>query len=347
MNENRALRVYGRDDLRLEASAVPTPSQNEALVRIRYGGVCGSDLHYVGEGAVGLSVLRAPMVLGHEVVGTVVASAADGSGPAPGQAVAVHPATACGTCRFCLAGQPRLCPEGRYLGSAAHYPHTEGAFTDLVAVATARLIRVPAGLSLERAALAEPTSIAWHAVSRADHIPPGIGGADVLVVGAGPIGLLVTAVARHRGAGRITAVDVHRRPLEVAQSIGADRAMTADELAAGSEVEADIVFESSGSLPGLRTALRSTRKGGTLVVVGQPPAGEQPVEVALVVGRELTVVGSLRMDSELEPAVAFLADPSVELGGLVSHILPVAQADEAFALARDAARSSKVLLDFG
>ena len=149
---NRALRVHGPGDLRLEEVPVPITGDHEALVKIGYGGICGSDLHYARDGAVGLFVLRDPMVLGHEVVGTVARAAADGSGPGEGQAVAIHPATSCGTCRWCLGGESRLCPQARYLGSAAHRPHTDGGFTDLLSVGTHRLVPVPDGLALRRAA---------------------------------------------------------------------------------------------------------------------------------------------------------------------------------------------------
>jgi L-idonate 5-dehydrogenase len=333
---NRALRVHGPGDLRLEEVRAPDTGDHEALVKIGYGGICGSDLHYARDGAVGPFVLRDPMVLGHEVVGTVARAASDGSGPAEGQAVAVHPATSCGTCRWCLGGESRLCPQARYLGSAAQRPHTDGGFTDLLSVATHRLVPIPDGLTLRRAALAEPTSIAWHAVSRGALIGPGIDGADVVVIGAGPIGLLVAAVSRYRGAGMTTVVDLYRYPLEVGTRVGVDRAIAADQLRdGGDELEGDVVFECSGTPAGLRTALRSARRGGTVVQVGIPPAGEQPVEAALIVGRELTVLGSLRMDTELEAAVAFLADREVKVDPLISHVLPADQAVDAFALASD------------
>ena len=345
---NRALRVHGPGDLRLEEVRVPVTGDHEALVKISYGGICGSDLHYARDGAVGMFVLRDPMVLGHEVVGTIARPAADGSGPGEGQAVAIHPATSCGTCRWCVSGESRLCPRARYLGSAAHRPHTDGGFTDLLAVPTHRLVPIPGELTLRRAALAEPTSIAWHAVSRGALIGPGINGADVVMIGAGPIGLLVAAVSRYRGADRTTVVDLHPYPLEVATRVGVDRAIAADQLPeGGDELEGDVVFECSGTVAGLRTALRSARPGGTVVQVGIPPAGEQPVEAALLVARELTVVGSLRMDIELEAAVAFLADRDVKVDPLISHVLPADQAVDAFRLASDPSLSTKVLLDFG
>ena len=343
----RALRVHAAGDLRVDAVAPPTPATDQALIRVRYGGVCGSDVHYWQSGAVGASVLRGPMVLGHEVVGTVAVPASDGSGPPQDRDVAIHPAQSCGSCRWCATGQPNLCPDSRYMGSAAQWPHTDGGFTDLLAVATSRLIELPDGLGLRRASLVEPTGIAWHAASRAEAVGAALRGAKVLVVGAGPIGLLMTAVAIYRGAASTTVTDLHSRPLRVAEEVGADRVITAQELASSDlALGVDIAFESSGSVPGLATAIRSVRRGGTVVAVGHLPSTAVPVPAGLIVSLELTVTGSLRLVSELPAAIVLLADPRARVDSIVTDVYPLAHASDAFEMAADSARSSKVLLDF-
>jgi L-idonate 5-dehydrogenase len=344
----RALRVHGRDDLRLDWDPPPVAAPGEALVDVAYGGVCGSDLHYWRDGAVGASVLRAPMILGHEVVGRVAVPAADGSGPPAGQAVAVHPARSCGHCRWCAGGSPNLCPDTRYLGSAAQWPHTNGGFADQITVPAARLIPLPDHLDLRRASLAEPAGIAWHALDRAEAVGAAIAGAHVLVVGGGPIGLLVAAVARYRDAASVTVADIHDRPLAVAAALGA-HTVHARDLADGSEstspAPADIVAESSGSVAGLSSAIRAARPGGTVVAVGQVPAGDIAVPASLCISRELTLTGSLRL-IEIERSVAFLADARAVVDPIVTDVFPAGQAADAFAVAADPARSSKVLLDF-
>jgi L-idonate 5-dehydrogenase len=345
MTDVRALRIHAQGDLRLDTVADPTPSAGEAVVRVRYGGVCGSDLHYWHDGAVGASILRGPMVLGHEIVGTVEVPAADGSGPEVGRAVAIHPATTCGMCRWCTAGQANLCPESRYLGSAAQWPHTDGGFVDLLAVPSSRLIPIPDSLDLRRAALVEPAGIAWHAVNRALIVGAEIIGADVAIVGGGPIGLLVAAVSMFRGAATTTVIDLHAHPLRVATEIGVDGVMTAGAQPVDNR-GADIVFESSGTVPGLASAIRSGRRGGTVVVVGQLPSGDLAVPAGLLVTRELTITGSLRLHSELGAALEFLADPRARVDPIVTDVFPIGQAIEAFGVAADASRSTKVLLDF-
>ena len=423
----RALRIHDRDDLRLDQEPGPAARPGEALVDVAFGGVCGSDLHYWRDGAVGTSILRAPMILGHEVVGRVAVPAADGSGPPAGQAVAVHPARSCGHCPWCRGGQPNLCPDTRYLGSAAQFPHTDGGFADQIAVPSARLIPLPDSLDLRRASLAEPAGIAWHALDRAEAVGAPIAGAHVLVVGGGPIGLLVAAVARYRGAASVTVADVQDRPLAMARDLGVD-ALHARDLPDGADLarsdnsknrsgvasgrvadltsdqadpdnsknrsdhgatesgaapasahsaESDnsknrgepgaaparasggrplpsdssknpapqVVVESSGTVPGLGSAIRAARPGGTVVAVGQVPAGDVSVPASLVVTRELTVTGSLRL-IEIESAVAFLGDPRAVVDPIVSDVFPAGDAVAAFAVAADPGRSSKVLLDF-
>jgi L-idonate 5-dehydrogenase len=211
---------------------------------VAYGGICGSDLHYWMHGAAGESMLRAPMVLGHEVVGTVVQGAADGSGPAPGTFVAAHPATPAGdgVTRF-PADRPNLSPACTYLGSAARFPHCDGAFIKYATLPSRMLRPLPAGLGLRDAALVEPASVAWHAVSQAGNVH----GRSALVIGAGPIGALIVAVLRRAGASEITAVDMHPFPLDNARALGATRTLLAagvDEIAS---VQADVVVEAAAT----------------------------------------------------------------------------------------------------
>ena len=343
-----AVRKHAIGDLRLDRLELAVPQPHEAVVRIAYGGICGSDIHYWRHGAVGASVLRAPMVLGHEVVGTIAQAAVDGSGPTESTAVVVHPAQTCGVCQWCRSGREHLCPKCRYLGSAAQWPHTDGGFATRMTVPTDRLVPIPDGLDLRRAALAEPTAIAWHAVSRAEQVGgPPLHGAHVLIVGAGPIGLLVAAIARHRGADSLTVTDLHARPLQIAARLGADRTLTVDQMSDGTPITpADIVFESSGAPAGLATALRAASRGGTVVAVGQLPLADSALPASHIVTNELTVTGSLRMAAELPPSLRFLADPGSGVEAIISHEFALHDLADAFNVAADPGRSSKVLLRF-
>jgi L-idonate 5-dehydrogenase len=335
--------VHAQGDLRVESVEHREPAADEAVVRIAYGGICGSDLHYWLHGAAGESILREPLLLGHEVVGTVVQQAADGSGPQAGVDVAAHPLTeGRGDGSRYPAGRPNLSPGSTYLGSAARMPHTQGAFARLVNLPARMLRPLPAGLSLRDAAVAEPASVAWHAVKRVGDVT----GLRALVIGAGPIGALIVAALRRAGAAEIIATDLHERPREIAAELGATRTIDARDADAIDAVDADVVFESSGSRPGLASAVRGATRGGRIAMVGLQPTGEQPALLSLVITRELSLIGCFRFNDEIDEVLEALADGSLQAGPIVTHEYGIHDALAAFETARDASRSGKVLLRF-
>ncbi|MET8024186.1 L-idonate 5-dehydrogenase [Streptomyces avermitilis] len=334
--------IHGRGDLRVDELPEPAAGPGQALVAVRYGGVCGSDLHYWRHGGVGDFRLREPMVLGHEVVGTVLAYGPGAAGPAPGTAVAVHPATPCGVCPECADGRANVCRDTRYLGSAARVPHVQGGFAARVAVPAAQLRALPEGLDPRRAALAEPLSVALHAVRRAGPVA----GRQVLVTGAGPIGCLVVAAAKAAGAGRVTVTDLLPRALSYAAGVGADDVVRADDPAdAGWPDSVDVAVEASGAAAGLDTCLRLVRRGGVVVQLGMLPPGQTPFAGNLVVSREIELRGAFRFADEFDEALTLLArEPAFD--SLISAVVPLAAAESAFALAADRGEACKVLLDF-
>ncbi|MFJ3420230.1 L-idonate 5-dehydrogenase [Streptomyces sp. NPDC086082] len=334
--------IHGQDDLRVEELETPAPGPGQALVAVRYGGVCGSDLHYWRHGGVGDFRLREPMLLGHEVVGTVLSYGAGATGPVPGTAVAVHPATPCGVCPECVDDRRNVCRDTTYLGSAARFPHVQGGFAAQITVPAAQLRAIPAGLELRRAALAEPLSVALHAVRRAGDVT----GRHVLVTGAGPIGCLVVAAAKAAGAAHVTVTDLLPAALAYATAAGADTVVRADDPDdSGWPSEVDVAIEASGVAAGLDTCLRLVRRGAVVVQLGMLPPGQSPFAGNLVVSREIELRGAFRFDEEFDDALHLLAvEPAFD--ALVSAVVPVREAESAFALAADRSRSCKVLLDF-
>jgi L-idonate 5-dehydrogenase len=344
----RALVAHAAGDLRIDELPSPVPGAGEVAVRIRYGGICGSDLHYWRHGRVGDFWLREPLVLGHEVVGTVEALGAGVTGPEPGTPVAVHPATVCHACPECRAGRHNLCREVRYLGSAARLPHVQGGLTDVLVAPVDRIVPLPDGLGLRDAAIVEPATVAWHAASRGGDVR----GRRVLVTGAGPIGCLVVAALARSGAAEIVVTDVARPPLDIAVAVGASSGVVVGTPAADGldGYEMDVAIESSGSPAGLATCVRAVHRGGRVVSLGLLPPGEVPVPANLVVTRELELVGTFRFHTEMPAVLAAIADGSLVTGPVVTHVRPLtdaAAAADAFALAGDPARSGKVLLDLG
>lgn len=339
---NLAVVAHAAGDLRAEGIAEPQSAPDEAIVEVACGGICGSDLHYWRHGAAGASILREPMILGHELSGTVVRAAADGSGPGVGVRVAVHPLTprGDGVTRY-PADRPYLAPASTYLGSAMHLPHTQGGFADRVALPTRMLAPLPEGMSLRLGALAEPAAVAWHGVGRAGDVR----GKRVAVIGAGPIGLLAVAVARHHGAAEVIATDLHDRPRRLAEEMGAEAVDARDHERIGA-LQADVVIESSGTEPGLSAAVSAAARGGTIVLVGLQRAGEVSAPMATAITRELDLVGSFRFGDEFEDVIAALAEGTLQAGPVVSHEFEAVDALAAFDIAADPSTSSKVLLAF-
>ncbi|UOQ57867.1 L-idonate 5-dehydrogenase [Leucobacter allii] len=321
----------------------PLLESDGVLVRVAFGGICGSDLHYYRHGRNGIYELRSPLVLGHEIVGTIAEIAPGVPGDLlVGQAVAIHPAIPTPPPGGAAGHGLHLAPGGSYLGSASTVPHTPGGFAEFVRTTADQLRRLPEGLPLRRAALAEPLAVALHGVDRYEG---DYAGKRVLVSGAGPIGCLAIAALRRRGAGEIVATDMWEEPLRVARMVGADEARRLGVDPPLADDAFDVVIEASGSPAATVSALRAVRRGGTIVQLGMLPDGELPVPLASLVSREVTLRGSQRFDVELDESVRILAH-SEALDAVVSHVFPVEHARKAFETAADSRGSTKVLIEF-
>jgi L-idonate 5-dehydrogenase len=332
----RALVVHKAADLRLEERELDRTS-GSVLVRPVYGGICGSDLHYYGEGRVGTFALQQPLILGHEVVAIVEHDPAWKF--SAGDRVAVHPATPDGVCPECRAGRPNICRNGRYLGSAASMPHTQGAFAEQAVFRSEQLRRLPGTLPTLRAVLAEPLAVGVHAIARAG----GVRDKRVFVSGAGPIGLLAAAAAVALGAAAVTVGDLIARPLEIARALGADATLVLGDVQPDNE-SFDVVLEAAGAAAALSTALAAAARGGVVVQIGMLPGEARPVSVAPLVSHEVDLRGTFRFDTELDTAIALL-DAHPAFDAVITHRFALQDALTAFEVAADAAQSSKVVLD--
>ena len=181
----RTVVVHAPLDLRVETLApAPGPGAGQVKVALAAGGICGSDLHYYQHGGFGTIRLKEPMILGHEVAGTVVEVGADVTRVKIGDHVAVNPSHPCGHCRYCIEGHSNQCLDVRFYGSAMRFPHVQGAFRDEIVITQEQAFPVRSDVPLAEAAFAEPFSVALHAATRAGSVL----GKKVLVTGCGPIG---------------------------------------------------------------------------------------------------------------------------------------------------------------
>ena len=335
----RVCRLHGQHDLRLETVPDSKPGEGEVLVRIGAGGICGSDLHYYQDGGFGPIRVREPIVLGHEAAGTVERLGPGVSGLSEGDRIAVNPSRPCGQCRYCREGLYQHCLEMRFFGSALRFPHEQGLFRDRMVVPARQCVPVSQSTSVAAAACSEPLAVCLHAANRAGDLA----GSRVLVTGAGPIGVLCAAVARHRGAAQVVVTDLHDQPLAVAWRMGATEVLNIGaEPQALARFEAekghfDVAFECSAAAPAIESAIRTVRPQGQIVQVGV--SGAQPVAIN-------ALVGTHRFHAEFAEAAGLIDSGAIDVTPMITHSFPPEDLVEAFRVAADRTLSVKTHLAF-
>jgi len=322
------LRSVGR--LELADVERPSPAEDQLLVRTRAAVICTSDLNDVRANPFGI---RLPMVIGHEGAGTVEAVGAAVSGFSVGDRVATHPVHPCGCCDNCRAGMAHLCSEMGHFGI-----NMPGTFAEFYVVRADRARRVPPDLDWATAALAEPASVCLEALAQARI---GAGG-RLLVIGDGPFGVLIARLAARLDPARVVMAGRHDFRLSFARGAvpvntrklgdGAQAALRAES---GRPSGYDAVIAAAGSPEAVADGLALLRPKGRLVVFSAVP-GRTPIDLFDVHVRELEVVGACNDQERFDEAVGLLGDPSLGLGELITHRLPLGQYREAFRLAAEA-----------
>ncbi len=322
----RAARLHGLGDVRVAPEAPPVPGSGEVLVQVTAVGLCGSDLHWFGEGGIGDAVLAEPLVLGHEFAGVIA------EGPRAGTRVAVDPAQPCGTCQQCLEGNRNLCPTVRFAG----HGRNDGGLRELVAWPAELVHPVPESISDADAAMLEPLGVALHAMDLAHVRLAG----TVAVVGCGPIGLCVVQLARAAGATQVVAIEPlpHRRA--AAAEHGADLVLDPTDPDLLRRVDAatkgrgiDVAIEVAGTDEAVDVAVQVVRPGGTVVLAGIPGTDRTSFPASTARRKGLTLKLSRRM-KEMYPRTIGLVDRGlVDLRSLVTYTFPLEQTQEAFQVA--------------
>lgn len=308
----------------------PVYGPDEVLIRVEAVAICGSDLTaYVG----GHTRIRLPTVLGHEFAGHIEAVGSDVVDWSPGDRVCAEPTFGCGTCRFCLAGRPNICPQYTVMGLNLDRP---GAMAGLVAVPQSHLHRLPADMPIEWGAIVQPLSVSYHAAVHRGVVAQG---ESVLIMGAGPIGLGILLAAKAAGA-RVTVSDVVPYRLEAATELGADLVV---DVASESLAEAvngftdglgvDVVYEAVGGRNDqiLLDAVRATIPGGRVVVVGLKMP-EARIPVSELKFQEKAVIGSQAHPHTFASVIEELTSGRYPAERLITHRIAFADAPHAFEL---------------
>jgi (R,R)-butanediol dehydrogenase/meso-butanediol dehydrogenase/diacetyl reductase len=333
----RASYYEGARTFRTGSAAMPVPKADEALLRVRRVGICGTDLH-IYQGHLDHRVPKGG-IIGHETFAEV-AEAPAGSGFKPGDRVVVEPVLSCGSCRACRMGARYLCYALKVLGV-----DVPGGMQEYWAVPTARLLHVPDTLSDDHAALIEPLAVATHDVTRAQVKA----GDAVVVFGGGPIGCLIALVCRQRGA-RVKVAEINPFRVEMLRGFGLDTigpgtdvVRAVDDWTSGDG--ADVAFEVTGNAAAVRSMTDVVRVWGTISVVAIH-AEPMPVHLYPMFARELTMHGSrLYTRAAWEEAIRLASTGAVPVGPLVSRRIPLEDLQKGMEEALGGGPVMKVLVD--
>ncbi|TMV70436.1 zinc-binding dehydrogenase [Thioclava sp. BHET1] len=351
--QTRVCRLHGAKDLRLETTDLGQPGAGEVLVAPARGGICGSDLHYFLDGGFGPIRVREPIILGHEAAGTVLALGPEVTGLAPGDRVALNPSQPCGTCRFCAEGLHQHCLNMRFRGSAMRLPHEQGMFADRILHPAGQCVKVAAATSFTAAACAEPLAVCLHALHRAEALLGSLAGKRVLVTGAGPIGIMAGAVARHVGARHVVITDVNPDRLRLAAEVADIHPVNVatedlrDVMARLKMKEGfDVGLEMSGNQAALDQMVEALVMGGRIALLGIPP-GKSPVDWSRIVFKAITIKGVYgREIFETWYKMIAMLQNGLDIRRVITHRFAADDFAHGFAAMRSG-QSGKVVLDWG
>lgn len=350
--EMLALRWHDRGDIRLDTVSTPLDRPGRVIVEVAWCGLCGTDLKEYSAGPVFIPVSEhpvtgrcAPMTLGHEFAGRVVSAGDAAAEGLIGQRVAVDLAENCDWCPACHEGQYVRCENLGFIGTA-----NDGAFASYVSVPSRRAHVLPDSISDEVGALIEPLAFAVHAVRRSGLLV----GDSVTIIGGGPIGLLVAKVVRAAGAAALAVVEPSQRRRALAREAGADFTIDPADGPADQQIRSlegfgggsDIAFECVGKPTTLQDALRSTRKGGTVVLGGIFGHDTGDFSFNDVVLSERRIVGTLAYNNDFPRAIALVAGGHIDVDDMITARIPLRRiVEDGFeALLRDRDQHLKILV---
>lgn len=309
--------------LEIQERPLPVPADDEVLIAVTAVGVCGSDVHFWREGALGDWVVREPLVLGHESGGRIVAVGAQVPSARVGQRVSIEPQRPHPASAETLAGRYNLDPAMRFYA----VPGTDGAFAEYVTIQSHFAWSVPDSVSDDAAALIEPLSVAIATARKARFAPS----YRVLITGAGPIGILVAQAARAYGATDIYISDPSAQRREQARSLGATHTLNPDTDPIGElGLAVDAFIDASGASSAVRRGILEVRPAGHVVLVGMG-AAEYPLPITIIQNRELLVTGAFRYANTWPTAIDLITRGAIDLDSMVTGHFPLSDVEAALA----------------
>lgn len=298
---------------------IPTPKNDEVLVKLEYVGICGSDIHYYETGRIGNYIVEPPFVLGHEPGGTVAEVGKNVKHLKAGDRVALEPGKTCGHCEFCKTGRYNLCPDVIFFAT----PPVDGVFQEYVAHEAALCFKLPENVSTLEGALIEPLAVGIHAARQGN----AQAGQTAVVTGSGCIGLVSMMALKAMGVSKVYMVDVMQKRLDKALELGATGVINAKEQDVIETVRSltggkgcDLAVETAGTEITTRQAIEFTKRGATIVLVGYSKSGELTLPISLALDKELTFKTVFRYRHIYPMAIEAVADGRIDLKGIVTNI---------------------------
>ena len=340
----RAVLVAPRK-FKMEEVEKPIPKGDQVLIQVKCCGICGSDIHsYEGKHPF----VKPPIVLGHEFAGVIADIGNEVEGFEIGDKVTVEPNLPCGNCYNCRHGKPNICNKLKVIGNIGY----NGAFAEYISVPAEKVIKLPEGLSFEQGAFVEPTAVGVHAIRKAGQRV----GDKILILGAGPIGLLLLQAAKCAGAARVVITDLFERKLEIARKLGADlifspnRGDLAEFIKTWIEEEAiDLIYDCVANERTLNQAIKVARRGTKIIIVGVPTE-KICVDLSLVQDGEISLEGSLMYThDDFLTALELIREGKIEISPLITHRFRFEEIEDAFNLAvasENAGKRLKIMIRF-
>ncbi|XVE58623.1 hypothetical protein DITRI_Ditri04bG0184300 [Diplodiscus trichospermus] len=319
--ENMAAWLLGIETLKIQPYHLPPLGPHDVKVRIKALGICGSDVHHFKTMRCANFIVKKPMVIGHECAGIIEEVGSQVKSLAVGDRVALEPGISCQRCNLCRDGRYNLCPEMKFFGS----PPTNGSLANKVVHPANLCFRLPDNVGLEEGAMCEPLSVGVHACRRAEVGPE----TNVLIIGAGPIGLVTLLAARAFGAPRIVIVDVDDRRLSIAKNLGADEIVQVSTNIQDAQEEVvkiqnamalriDVSFDCVGFNKTMSTALSATGAGGKVCLIGLAQS-EMTIPLTPAAAREVDVIGIFRYRNTWPLCIEFLRTGKIDVKRLITH----------------------------
>jgi threonine 3-dehydrogenase len=320
----------------------PTLGINDVLIRVLKTGICGTDLHIYEWDDWARATIPVPMTIGHEFVGSIVAVGSNVSDFHPGEIVSGEGHVVCGRCRNCLAGRRHLCAHTQGVGV-----NRPGCFAELIALPMSNIWRHQEDMDLEIAAIFDPFGNAVHTALAFDVL-----GEDVLVTGAGPIGVMATAVARHAGARFVVVTDLNPYRLDLARKMGATLAINPAEVSLpevqrklGMTEGFDVGMEMSGNASAFQGMIQNMSHGGKIAMLGIP-AGEMAVNWRQIIFNMLTIRGIYGREMyETWYKMTVMLQSGLNIGPVITHRFSYRDFEKGFEVMRSG-QSGKVILDW-